>query len=234
MKKYFLIFILFYFCSSIYAADSESFKLKPEGSLYTRKEEQVFAKNCKAIRMWPEISGLASKEIEKKLNDKFRKIISVGRKLKAVDCPGEKVEGIADENYLYKNTYFIGAQKGDYLGIEFTIFFPGGSGRVVNDCRIFNLKDASEVRLDKYLAKDSLKFAHKIFKERFKDREIDIKYEPEGFKSKSQYSPFCLQKDGIYLLVNAFENIRDDRLKLLPSDRKHIFKDSILVDQLFN
>jgi hypothetical protein len=94
MKKYFLIFILFYFCSSIYAADSESFKLKPEGSLYTRKEEQVFAKNCKAIRMWPEISGLASKEIEKKLNDKFRKIISVGRKLKAVDCPGEKVEGL--------------------------------------------------------------------------------------------------------------------------------------------
>lgn len=234
MKKYFLIFVLFHFNSSIYAADNEGFKIKPIGTLNARNEEQVFAENCKAIRVWPEISGLASKEIEKKLNDKFRKIISVGRKLKADDCPGEKVEGIADEYYIYRNTYSIGAQKSDYLGIEFTIIFPGGSGRVINDCRIFNLKDASEVRLDKYLSKDSLKFAHKIFKERFKDREIDVMYEPDGFKSKSQYSPFCLQKDGIYLLVNAFENNRDDRLKLLPTDRKHLFKDSILVDQLFN
>ncbi|MDH4468512.1 MAG: hypothetical protein QE271_10660 [Bacteriovoracaceae bacterium] len=136
-KKKLNFFALYLFTSETINASDDGYKI------ISQSGEQVFSKNCKAKRTWPQISGLADPKIETKLIQDFKQIVTADKKLKTSNCP----EKNSDEIYEYPNTFQLGGQKFPLLGVEFVIIFPGGSKRMIRDCRIFDLSTGSKVQL---------------------------------------------------------------------------------------
>lgn len=204
---------------SLHVFADESFSIKPQGRITIKSDKSIFSANCKAERYWPVITGLKDKKIESKLNSEFLKILSVGKKIKPDDCPGKS----SNEDYTYINNTFIGAQRGTFLGIEFRIYFPGGSGRIFNDCRIYDLKTGNVYRPETHRLPGASEYVRRIFKERNKITLAET--EPENLSEieSGRPSPFCLGKDGMEVRRHAFA-LNEIRVLLTKEDAEKIFK----------
>lgn len=230
MKKYLLLQLSALLIPSSYAfaADPKEFTLKPAGKIVILNEKETYSKNCRSTRSWPEISGLKSRTVQDKLNQKFKRILSVGRKLKASDC----LPPDSNEDYTYSNEALIGAQKGDYIGVNFYIVFPGGSTRALRDCRVFDLTSGNEIHLKKFLNANAFKNGQQILKEGLPDQRISEEFEPEGLNTnlEQKFSSLCLEKDGLRLYKNF--DAKWGGVLLKEADRDKIFKPSPVIDTI--
>ena len=113
--------------------------------IISHTETQIYSKNCRAIRVWPEIVLLANPPVQTKLNARFKKILTVGKQLTAQDCPSLD----SAEDYTYSNSYKVTGQVGSQLTIAFTVFMPGGSGRVYQEIRSFDWETGKDKLLKK-------------------------------------------------------------------------------------
>ena len=236
MKHYLILTLcLFSYSSSSQAAELEKVPLKPAGLISKKYLRQEFAKNCKSEREYPIFSDLSSPEAAIKINEVAHKILTVGKKLAAKECPPETGEG-SDENYAYLNSYLIGKQVGSFLGMSFHIVAPGGSNRYIQDCRIFNLDTGEEFNVRQYFKQDSLKMLQQIMDGSLtSDPQFDklnMIMEPEGLTQqtlKEPLSPFCLKKEGLVVLKSPKGKLT--RSVLLSADTiKKMFQPNPLTD----
>ena len=172
--------------------------LSPSGKIMPKEIAEAFRSNCRSTRIYPVIEGLPNSDAQSRLNATLKRLMSVGRKLKPADCP----EVNSNELYEYHNSYFTGSQRGPYVGLQFSISFPGGSGRTLVDCHIFNLESGKEFSPLKEVRSDALKSIQEIAKQQ--KIKFDSKFEPEGLvdsRHGKTYSPFCLEADGVAVLL---------------------------------
>ena len=108
-----------------YADEAVVTTLKRGGDIVEMIEEQKFADNCTAKRSYPVLRHTPDKAVEKALNQRFAKILTVGKKLTSKDCPDKN----SNENFLYGNKFIVGAQRG--AGTQLRCAQPCGRQRNV-------------------------------------------------------------------------------------------------------
>lgn len=203
-------------------------ELRPTGQVMQETDTIKFDDNCTAIRQYPQIKGLKAKAAEKKLNEAFKTIMTVGKKLTVNDCPAKG----DPEKYVYFNAFEVGRQAGSFLGMRFTVSFPGGTGRTIFDCRVFNLNTGSEVSLKSIWNKNSLV----TLQERFKTAlgsDFNDSF-PEGLTEKTKsvkQEPFCLDKDGIVVLAAPTDK-QYRVISLHDTELRKFFEKSPLINAL--
>jgi len=203
--------------------------LHPQGTIETFREEHAFTDLCFKVRTYPRIEGLANPRAEAKLNARFAQIMSVGTKLDSRDCPPRS----SKQYYRYSQSFELGAQRGNYLGIRFGNYFPY-RGRMIFDCRIFDLSTGEEVFLSTRLKKGGLEILQARLREAGPDMFFDRQFDPVGLTPKTKkkpYSPLCLEAGGLIVLKNPFDK-RFKHAALSADDIARAFKDDALTRAL--
>lgn len=206
--KYFLFVLGSISLASLVHAQPESspqvIHLANGVTIVTHHEKTVFSKSCKAERTWPELKGMNSRVLQKKLNDRFKKVLTVGKPLKAEDCVEDPQ---FPEDLVYFNSFEFGAQKENLIGIRYIILFPGGSTRSIQVCEIYNLRDGKEIHLAKQLKPEAVQKLDQLFDTPNKPSET----------MKTRDSLFCLEKDGLRVMDTFDTKVMDE--KTLSADQ---------------
>jgi hypothetical protein len=192
-----------------------------------RHDEQVFAPNCKATRRWVSLAAGEGSAATRKINTWIEKQVTVGKKLKASDCPpaGDT------ESYEYENQATLTGSVGNLVGISIYVYFPGGSGRVARDCVVFRLDTGERFSLKQFLKPSGKKLLAQYFcAGSTKDTESGA--DPAYFCSTPEKSAavadtlFCLVKDGIEASAPQNGNLRliAQQKQFLWNDLKEYFQ----------
>jgi hypothetical protein len=159
------------------------------GQVVAKKETQKRTPNCRAQRTWVEVEGLPEAEAAKHINGQIRKKITVGRKLKEEDCAGSEEEG----GYTYVNRVEVTGVWRHYLGASTTVCFPGGTGRCVETCEVYDLKTGKRDDLKKYVDPAARAKLAELLNVQAKADALPEGYLPLNLKEAA----ICLRKDGI-------------------------------------
>jgi hypothetical protein len=159
------------------------------GRAVAKSESQKVSEICDAERSWVEIEGIPQATAASKINNLIRRKISVGRKLKASDCPNPE-DG---ETYRYFNRVEVSGVWRRYLGTITTICFPGGTGRCVVSCELFDLQTGQRGDLKKYINPAERADLGKLLNKQAEADEFPAGYLPIDPKEAA----VCLEKDGI-------------------------------------
>jgi len=156
------------------------------GRAVGKKETQRFNRNCRAERVWVEVEGTPNPEAENSINTQIRKKITVGHKLKKSDCDEE-------EHYTYLNRVEMTGVWRRFLGVQTTVCFPGGTGRCVESCDIFDLQTGKRGDLKQHLAPAGRASLEKQLNDQAQSDDFPSGYLP----LKLQEAVMCLSKNGI-------------------------------------
>jgi hypothetical protein len=168
----------------------------PEGGRVVAKQEtQKLTPACDAQRTWVEVEGLPDAEAGKRINRQIRKKITVGRKLKEEDCGGSEEEG----GYTYLNRVEVTGVWRRFLGTNTTVCFPGGTGRCVESCEIYDLKTGKRDDLKQHVDPAARAKLAALLNRQAKADDFPAGYLPIDLKETAM----CLEKDGIRI---AFTN----------------------------
>lgn len=173
-----------------FKTESEEAVTLKMGAVAVRKtEHQVFNTVCTAKRSWIEFQQLGDANAAETINRRIRKAITVGKALTEADCP-DPSDG---ETYEYSNESYLRGEWKRFVGIHTSVIFPGGSGRVANQCGVFDLQTGKQYDLHKFLKKSAA--------DRLKNK---IATQAEKDNTPSSYFPinldwevFCLDDNGI-------------------------------------
>ena len=221
LKNILLIAIVSILLMALQAFGQSIPALKNGTKIIKREAKQTFSKNCSAQRNWDELNGPNLAKGQSAINLKIQKAISVKKSLSAKDCP----EANSEENYQYNNLASIKGERGDYLGVEYIIIFPGGSTRRVRNCAIYNLLTGQEIFLTSKI-QGGLPALEQIIKNKSKLSADDSRYLLEEWKSMIKYrvSPFCLVGD--HLTVSSMMDDKNQKqIELSEDDLILLFKD---------
>lgn len=151
------------------------------------EEQQVFP-GCHAKRFWIEFENLPNPATALSINTRIRREITVGKTLKREDCI--EPEG---EEYLFFNEVSLSGAWGSHVGTRTVVCFPGGTGRCVLSCAVYNLKTGKRHNLKKFLKKQTATELEK----RINEGAIHDDF-PEGYLPLAiEEATYCLQDEGI-------------------------------------
>jgi hypothetical protein len=162
------------------------------GRLVTRVENQRRSPVCEATRTWVEVEGTGQPAAENLINTRIRKQITVGRQLKDDDCPGPEDE----ENYRYINRIEVSGIWHRFLGTRTTVCFPGGTGRCVLSCEVFDLQTGQHRDLKKFVDPRAQGALDRLLNQQAKADDFPSGYLP----LKAKESAICLENHGVVVV----------------------------------
>jgi len=181
------------------------------GQVVAKQETQKRTPKCRAQRNWVEVEGIPEPEAQKLINGQIRKKITVGRKLKEEDCAGSEEE----ESYTYVNRVEVTGVWRRYLGTSTTVCFPGGTGRCVESCEIYDLATGKRDDLKKYVDPAARARLETLLNQQAKADDF-----PEGYLPlKLKETAMCLRNDGIRI---EFSNDSGGASTAITVARAHI------------
>ncbi len=165
-------------------------------------DEQVFSPRCKATRRWVTLATEPSLAATRKINQWIEKQVTVGKKLKASDCP----DASSSEIYEYSNELAVSGSVGGLAGLSLVVYFPGGSGRVARKCVVVGYGTGNRFSLNRYLTSAGRALLAKTFCQgalKASDSGADPKYFCSSAQKDSAVGDglFCLKDEGIEVSV---------------------------------
>jgi hypothetical protein len=159
------------------------------GRVVEKKETQELSPKCSAIRTWVEVEGVPETTPAKLINDQIRKKITVGRPLKESNCAGSDDE----EDYTYSNSVEATGLWSRFLGTTTMVCFPGGTGRCVQSCEVYDLQTGKRDDLKKYVDP-----AARAKLEKLLNKQANADGFPGGYLPlKLKETAMCLTNEGI-------------------------------------
>jgi hypothetical protein len=164
-------------------------QLPDGGQVVSKFENQVLSKACRAKREWVEVVGIPEPTAARLINAHIRKEITVGRKLRDANCPGPE----DDETYEYMNSVEVSGVWHRFLGTQTNICFPGGTGRCVLSCEVFDLQTGHRDDLNRHVESSARRALDALLNKQAETDKFPIGYLP----LKSKEAAICLDSKGI-------------------------------------
>jgi hypothetical protein len=153
-----------------------------------RTEKQQLRLNCTAVREYVQLTDAPPNSALAAINAQIRREMTVGKKLGEEDCPSSG----SSDSFEYHNRAVVSGQRQGLLGIEYTIFFPSGSGKFVRHCSTFQLSNGHMLRLRHCLKAAGLEEMQKA-----------VCAEDKSCASDFQNAEFCLTNEGLQATLPA-------------------------------
>ncbi len=103
--------------------------------------------------------------------------MTVGKKLKPKDFPDKAATHAAQEIYDYVNISEPTGRMGRLVGVSLVVGFPGGSGRIWNDFRMFDLKNGHQINFQNCLLDKSQSEISTLFCE-YAKKHVKTSFDP--------------------------------------------------------
>ena len=184
MKKILLlpsISLCFIFLNSIVLSCAFATVDLKDLTIHEKSEKFEYHQFCKSLRKWSEFQTKAGFAVDR-INKQIRKDLTVGKKLKVTDCPPISDDKNMQEDYLYQNEAEPTGRLGRLLGILESVYFPGGTGRISNEFKTFDLKTGSVFNLKSCLQNGALEKIKDEYCKAIKMNAIKLDFDQEMLK----------------------------------------------------
>jgi hypothetical protein len=209
----------------VQAEDGAPVQLRAGGRILSKKDEQSIGENCSAHREWIEVDGLPNARAASLINAAIRRELTVGKKLTAEDCSDE---GKAS----YINGATLSAARDKAIGVEMSVYFGGGTGRVVTDCAVFDLTTGRRYNLKNFLTPTGKAMVAQKYCDAFLHRNADDSDETSlscgGYNAFEQSLNsglrYCLGESGVWALFGQANPVEGRGVLISDSEVEASFK----------